>query len=89
MSLRPEAGFRIPAATYLAWVDLAPYVPTGVNLTSFIARRTGVLVEGGEKFVADGGDCIRLNLACPRAQVEEAMSRIVEATLELAHGATA
>ena len=82
----PAAAFPLPDATYLAWVDLGPYVPTGLNLTSYFAKRTGVLVEGGEKFVADGGDCIRLNLACPRAQVEEALTRIIDATVELGHG---
>ncbi len=80
----PDAGFRIPDATYLAWIDLAPYVPAGRNLTRYFAERTGVLLEGGEKFVADGGACIRLNLACPRSQLDEALNRIVDATLALA-----
>ncbi len=80
----PAAVFRIPDATYLAWIDLDAYVPTGLHLTHFLAERSGVLVEGGEKFVADGGDCIRLNLACPRSQLEEALTRIIEATLALA-----
>ena len=80
----PAAAFRVPPATYLAWIDLDAYVPTGLDLTSYFAQRSGVLVEGGEKFVADGGDCIRLNLACPRSQLEEALTRIIEATLALA-----
>ncbi|MGI9616027.1 MAG: MalY/PatB family protein [Acidimicrobiales bacterium] len=80
----PAATFQVPTATYLAWIDLGAYVPTGLNLTSYFAERCGVLVEGGEKFVADGGECIRLNLACPRSQVEEALTRIIEATLALA-----
>ncbi len=82
----PAAVFRIPDATYLAWIDLDAYVPTGLNLTTAIAERSGVLVEGGEKFVADGGDCIRLNLACPRSQVEEALDRIIEVALALSAG---
>ncbi|MEM9564602.1 MAG: aminotransferase class I/II-fold pyridoxal phosphate-dependent enzyme, partial [Actinomycetota bacterium] len=82
----PGAVFRIPDATYLAWIDLDAYVPQELNLTSYFAGHSGVLVEGGEKFVADGGNCIRVNLACPRAQVEEALDRIIRATLELAGG---
>ena len=80
----PAAVFRVPEATYLAWIDLGAYVPAGLNLTTYFAEWAGVLVEGGEKFVADGGDCIRLNLACPRSQLEAAMTGIVEATLALA-----
>lgn len=82
----PDAVFRIPDATYLAWIDLDAYVPSGLNLTHYFAERTGVLVEGGEQFVADGGACIRLNIACPRAQLDEALTRIIEATLELTQG---
>lgn len=77
----PEAVFRVPAATYLAWIDLGAYVPPGLNLTTHFAERQGVLVEGGEKFVADGGDRIRLNVACPRSQLDEALTRIIDATL--------
>ena len=83
----PAALFRVPEATYLAWIDLGAYVPAGLNLTTYFAANAGVLVEGGEKFVADGGDCIRLNLACPRSQLEAALTRIVEATLALAQRA--
>ncbi|MEL6984220.1 MAG: aminotransferase class I/II-fold pyridoxal phosphate-dependent enzyme, partial [Actinomycetota bacterium] len=79
----PDAVFQIPDATYLAWVDLGAYVPEELNLTTYFAERCGVLVEGGEKFVADGGPCIRINLAYPRAQVEEAMTRIIDATRAL------
>ncbi|MEM8922664.1 MAG: PatB family C-S lyase [Actinomycetota bacterium] len=79
----PEAVFRVPDATYLAWIDLGAYVPPGTNLTTYFAERCGVLLEGGEKFVADGGRCIRLNLACPRSQVEEALGRIIKAMREL------
>ncbi len=82
----PEAVFQVPDATYLAWIDLDAYVPSGLNLTHYFAERTGVLVEGGEQFVADGGACIRLNIACPRAQLDEALTRIIEATLELTQG---
>lgn len=82
----PDAVFPIPDATYLAWIDLGAYVPPGLNLTHHIAERTGVLVEGGEQFVADGGASIRLNIACPRSRLDEALNRIIEATLELAQG---
>ena len=73
--------FRIPDATYLAWIDLGAYFPPEANLTRYFAERVGVLVEGGEKFVADAEGHIRVNLACPRSVVEDALTRIVSATL--------
>ena len=78
----PKAVFRIPDATYLAWVDLREYFSPDVDLTRYFAERTGVLLEGGHKFVADAEGHIRLNLACPRSVVENALTKIVAATLE-------
>lgn len=76
----PLARFTIPEATYLAWVDLSAYFPAGTNLTTHYAEQAGVLLEGGEKFVADGDGCVRVNLACPRSTVKDAFDRIVAAT---------
>ncbi len=78
----PDTRFRVPEATYLAWIDVGPYFAPQVDLTRFFAERAGVLLEGPDKFVADAGSHIRLNLACPRAMVDEALDRIVAATLE-------
>ena len=77
----PLARFTIPEATYLAWIDLSAYFPAGTDLTTHYAEQAGVLLEGGEKFVADGDGCVRVNLACPRAQVELALDKIIAATL--------
>ena len=77
----PEARFRIPDATYLAWIDLSAYFDATTNLTQFFAERAGVLLEGGEKFVADGEGHVRMNIAAPRSVVERALDRVVQATL--------
>ena len=74
----PDAVFHIPDATYLAWIDLSAYFASETNLTRHFAERAGVLVEGGEKFVADADGHIRVNVACPRSTVREALARIVE-----------
>lgn len=81
----PDAVFRTPNATYLAWVGLATYVPADLNLTRFFAERTGVLVEGPDLFVADAESYIRINVACPRSVLEEGLGRIVEAVRSLGH----
>ncbi len=78
----PKARFTIPEATYLAWVDIGAYLPETVNLTRFFAERAGVLLEGGEMFVADAGQYLRLNIACPRTILERALGRVVEAIHE-------
>lgn len=75
----PIARFRIPEATYLAWIDVSAYFPGDTNLTSFFLERCGVLLEGGEMFIDNGNGTIRLNLACPRNQLIAAAGKIIEA----------
>ncbi|WP_299317259.1 MalY/PatB family protein [uncultured Maribacter sp.] len=78
----PETDFVIPEATYLAWVNVGHYFKSDENLTLFFARNAGVLLEGGNMFVANADGYIRLNLACPRARLEEGLRRVIAAILE-------
>ena len=75
----PKATFRISEATYLAWVDLSKYFEPDEVLPLFFAYKAGVLLEGGNMFVQHSDGFIRLNLACPRATLEEGLKRICEA----------
>ena len=43
----PQAEFRIPEATYLAWVNLSRCLPDVMDLPGFFANEAGVLLEGG------------------------------------------
>lgn len=72
----PNAMFRIPEATYLAWVDISAYLPEEENLPLYFANKAGVLLEGGNMFVANSDGYIRLNLACPRSTLAEGLKRI-------------
>ena len=76
----PEVRFRIPEATYLAWVDLSPCLPDVSDLPGFFANEAGVLLEGGNSlFVGNAEGFVRLNLAMPRALLETGMERIADA----------
>ncbi|HWR31824.1 MAG TPA: PatB family C-S lyase [Negativicutes bacterium] len=75
----PKAEFRIPEATYLAWVNIGEYLPQEENLPLYFANNAGVLLEGGNMFVANSDGYIRLNLACPRAILAEGLKRICSA----------
>jgi cysteine-S-conjugate beta-lyase len=63
-------------ATYLAWVD---FRGTGMDLPE-IARRiekdARIAVNHGDSFGLGGAGWMRLNLAAPRAQVAEAVTRL-------------
>ena len=75
----PRAKYRVSEATYLAWVDLSAYFRPEESLPMFFAYEAGVLLEGGNMFVQNSDCFIRLNLACPRATLEEGLRRICEA----------
>ena len=75
----PRAGFAIPDTTYLAWVDLSEYFTPDENLTRWFAAHAGVLLEGGDMFVADADGHIRLNVACPPSVLAEGLERVIAA----------
>ena len=78
----PHTKFIIPDTTYLAWVNVSYYFADNENLTLYFARNAGVLLEGGNMFVANADGYIRLNLACPRVILEEGLRRVIKAVLE-------
>ncbi len=74
--LVPDARFGIPEATYLAWVDLSSVFAPGSDIARAIAEGSGVLVEGERLFIADAEGHVRINLACPRATLADALERM-------------
>lgn len=75
----PHAGFLVPDATYLAWVNLGHYFPNDEKVSRLIAEASGLLIEGSDLFVANAAGYIRMNLACPRSVLEDALRRLVAA----------
>ena len=75
----PEAVFRIPDATYLAWVVEPRCLPDVDDLPLFFARGSRSAAGGGDRlFVADAKGFVRLNLAMPRFLLAEGMKRIAK-----------
>lgn len=70
-------------ATYLAWVDFSG---TGMTQDEFIDRvqkTARIATNHGAAFGSGGESFLRFNLACPRAQVIEAVSRLRKAFADL------
>jgi cystathionine beta-lyase len=70
-------------ATYLAWVDFSG---TGMSAAEFIERVEKVAkiaTNYGASFGSGGEQCLRFNIACPRAQVVEAVERLQKAFADL------
>ena len=65
-------------ATYLAWVDFSG---TGMAREEFISRLTavGLAPSEGRTFGPEGELCMRFNIACRHALLDEAMRRLADA----------
>lgn len=77
--------YQIPQATYLAWLDFSAWGMTPQQLWDFMLHRARVAPDNGQVFGPNGeGDGFqRINFACPRAQLKEALERIATARDQL------
>ena len=76
----PACEFKVPEATYLAWVNVGPYLQDVEDIPGFFANEAGVLLEGGNNlFVGNAKGFIRLNLAMPQVIIAEGLRRILKA----------
>ena len=68
-------------ALYLAWLDFRQLGMPPAVLHDFLLRRARLWLDPGFKFGVEGEGFMRINLACPRALVDEALDRLVTALL--------
>ena len=63
--------------TYLPWIDITATGMTSDALADLLLREAKVMVNSGTMYGAQTGEgYIRLNIACPRAQMLEGLERI-------------
>ncbi|MGJ7259591.1 MalY/PatB family protein [Morganella morganii] len=75
----PDWQMMQPESSYLAWVNISATGRTATELTLDYARQTGVVVEDGSHYVADGEQYLRINFGTPRALLAEAVNRLKNA----------
>lgn len=64
---------------YLAWIDCRRLGMSPAELHDFLLRRARLWLDQGVKFGSDGEGFMRINLACPRQRVDEALNRLASA----------
>lgn len=75
----PQLRFTIPSATYLMWID-GREVDTGEkNLQEFFLQEAKVAFNAGTFFGKHYDDYVRLNFACPRSILAQALERMASA----------
>lgn len=72
----PKVVFSKPQATYMMWLDFNGYGLSEEELWSKMTQEAQLGFNRGKDFGIEGSGFFRINLACPRATVEEAMGRL-------------
>jgi len=72
----PKVTCYKPEGTYLAWLDFSAYELNDDELDQKLIHEAKVGLNNGSAFGAEGRGFRRINLACPRAYVEEAVERM-------------
>ena len=75
----PKVSFRIPDATYLAWVDFKQYGKSEQEVLQILADEAHVILEGSSMFGAPDACCVRMNIAVPKSVLMDALNRIKNA----------
>lgn len=65
----PEIHMVDADSTYLLWMDCSAITDDTEILCDFIRRETGLYLTAGGQYRGNGAAFIRMNVACPRAQV--------------------
>lgn len=78
----PELKVVIPEATYLLWIDFRGMGMSHEDLNRFLVQEAKLGLNSGAAFGKEGEGFMRMNLACTRATVHEALSRLHKAVEE-------
>jgi len=75
----PEIQIIKPEGTYLVWLDCRKLGLDDNALNDFMIKKAKVALDSGHWFGEGGEGFQRINLACPRAYVKEAINRLKKA----------
>lgn len=66
-------------ATYLVWIDVSEVTNDSNALAQKIRQETGLIINPGTYYHGNGNEFIRINIACPLAQIKDGLSRLAKA----------
>lgn len=72
----PQIKLVEPEGTYLVWLDCSGLGLDDKELEDFIINKAGLWLDSGTMFGAGGEGFQRINIACPRAILEKALTQL-------------
>ncbi|HLT56928.1 MAG TPA: MalY/PatB family protein [Bacillota bacterium] len=79
--LEAETNLKVTRSegTYLLWLDCTGLGLSGKELKQFMIEKAKVGLNAGLDYGDEGEQYMRMNIACPRATLEEGVNRIIDA----------
>ena len=78
----PQVKAVKPEGTYLLWVDFRSLGLSRKELEELIVKKAGLWLDSGDIFGAAGRGFERINVACPRSVLTEALERLARVVRE-------
>ena len=75
----PEVKLIEPEGTYLVWLDFGSLGLTEEQREELLTKKAGIWLDSGAIFGAAGEGFDRINIACPRSILKDALERIERA----------
>ena len=75
----PQISLIEPEGTYLLWLDCRGLGLANTELEDLIIKKAGLWLDSGAIFGASGKGFQRINIACPRSVLQEALERMQKA----------
>lgn len=72
----PKVHVFEPEGTYLVWLDFRAYETDPVRLEDLVLKQAKVVLDEGYFFGDEGNGFERINIACPRQTLEDALVKI-------------
>lgn len=72
----PEIKVVKSNVTYLLWLDVSSLGASSDTVQKFIREKTGLYVSSGDEYGGDGDKFLRLNIACPKATLNDGLERL-------------
>ena len=73
----PQIKLTPLSATYLAWLDIRELNLSSKDFCYKLLKNGKVLLSNGEEYGLGGHGFVRLNLACPRQTLKQALDRLL------------
>lgn len=74
----PDIKIISSEGTYLLWLDCSKVLGFSLDIARFLREKKGLVLSDGRQFGGNGEHFLRMNIACPRLVLEDALTRLKE-----------